>query len=201
MHSAPFACVTHSQNQCSKPRNCLPVLPYDSQGVVSTAEELHALEEAEFAAWQAALASTAQQLTAAAAAGTETTTQHAAAPHSSAADASAAHPNQQQHQQQGRQQQQVQQEGLVQARLQQGSAPGPGPISNYEGRLDFWRQLWRTLEMSDVICMIMDARWALCDVVAVKCSHSIATAQVLVRDAQAGNRHSGGLLFVPDSSR
>lgn len=115
------------------------------------------MEEAEFAAWQAALASTAQQLTAAATAGTET--QHAAAHHSSAADASLARPNPQQHQQQGQQQQQVQQEGMVQARLQQGLVPGPGPISSYEGRLDFWRQLWRTLEMSDIICMIVDARW------------------------------------------
>lgn len=157
-----------------------PVLPCGPQGVVSTAEKLHALEEAEFAAWQAALASTAQRLTDAEAAGAVSSTQHAAAHHSSCAtDSLTVHSRQQEHQ---GQQQQVQHEGLVQARLQQGLAPGPGPISCYEGRLDFWRQLWRTLEMSDVICMIVDARWVLSGVIRVlwSCSAAAAAAQLCV---------------------
>jgi len=54
--------------------------------------------------------------------------------------------------------QQLQQQ---ESQLTQGLAAGPGPVSCYEGRLEFWRQLWRTLEMSDVICMIVDARYVL----------------------------------------
>lgn len=37
-------------------------------------------------------------------------------------------------------------------------AQGQGRLSFYETRLEFWRQLWRTLEMSDVIIVIVDAR-------------------------------------------
>lgn len=35
------------------------------------------------------------------------------------------------------------------------------PVSFYEPRLEFWRQLWRVLDMSDVVIMIVDARCAL----------------------------------------
>jgi hypothetical protein len=38
-------------------------------------------------------------------------------------------------------------------------AGGVGRLSFYEGRFEFWRQLWRTLEMSDLVLMIVDARW------------------------------------------
>jgi hypothetical protein len=116
------------------------------QGVASTAEELHALEEAEFAAWQDALAAKAQQL--AAAAGDSSPAPSAV--HSSStgpvcASAAGAASGDAQKQQ-------------ADNRLQQGLAAGPGLISCYEGRLEYWRQLWRTLEMSTVICMIVDAR-------------------------------------------
>ncbi|KAI8470242.1 MAG: hypothetical protein J3K34DRAFT_458942 [Monoraphidium minutum] len=37
-------------------------------------------------------------------------------------------------------------------------ARGEGRLSFYETRLEFWRQLWRTLEMSDVVVVIVDAR-------------------------------------------
>ena len=33
-----------------------------------------------------------------------------------------------------------------------------GVVSFYEGRLEFWRQLWRTLELADVVLMVVDAR-------------------------------------------
>jgi hypothetical protein len=39
-------------------------------------------------------------------------------------------------------------------------AQGQGRLSFYETRLEFWRQLWRTLEMSDVVCIVVDARSA-----------------------------------------
>eukprot|EP00878_Enallax_costatus_P014376 GHUV01015036.1.p1 GENE.GHUV01015036.1~~GHUV01015036.1.p1 ORF type:complete len:378 (+),score=122.93 GHUV01015036.1:225-1358(+) len=51
------------------------------------------------------------------------------------------------------------QNDLQQQQQQQSSrAGGIGRLSFYEGRLDFWRQLWRTLEMSDIVLMILDAR-------------------------------------------
>lgn len=101
---------------------------HDVQGVVSSAEELHELEERQFERWQAGL------LQAAAAASSNGQQQQLAAPP----------PPPQPPQQQG----------------QQGSARagGVGRLSFYEGRLDFWRQLWRTLELSDVLLMILDAR-------------------------------------------
>lgn len=34
-----------------------------------------------------------------------------------------------------------------------------GRLSFYEPRLEFWRQLWRVLERSDVALIIVDARW------------------------------------------
>lgn len=34
-----------------------------------------------------------------------------------------------------------------------------GRLGFFETRLDFWRQLWRSLEMSDAAVMIVDARW------------------------------------------
>jgi ribosome biogenesis GTPase A len=41
-------------------------------------------------------------------------------------------------------------------------AGGPGwgapSLSFFEGRLDFWRQLWRTLEMSDALLVLADSR-------------------------------------------
>ncbi|GBG00365.1 hypothetical protein Rsub_13124 [Raphidocelis subcapitata] len=37
-------------------------------------------------------------------------------------------------------------------------ARGAGRLSFYETRLEFWRQLWRTLEMSDAVVIIVDAR-------------------------------------------
>lgn len=116
------------------------------QGIASTAEQLHALEEADFAAWQDTLAAQAHQL--AAAAGDSSPARSAA--HSSstgqasalAAGGASGNVSMQQ----------------ADNRLQQGLAAGPGLISCYEGRLEYWRQLWRTLEMSTVICMIVDAR-------------------------------------------
>jgi hypothetical protein len=116
------------------------------QGIASTAGELHALEEAEFAAWQEALAAKAQQL-AAAAGGTSPAPSAAHSSSTGLARASAAGwASVDAQQQQG------------DNRLQQGLAAGPGLVSCYEGRLEYWRQLWRTLEMSTVICMIVDAR-------------------------------------------
>lgn len=143
--------------------------PNGTQGVVSTAEELHALEEAEFAAWQSTLAAKVQQLAAhrpdAAAAQDSTSTPPAAAaaagasnPSAPAAAAAAS-------------------DGAAgclsappsrQLQLQQGLAGGLGSVSCYEGRLEYWRQLWRTLEMSDMICMIVDARWE-CSRVPIRC--------------------------------
>jgi hypothetical protein len=38
-------------------------------------------------------------------------------------------------------------------------AGGAGRLSFYETRLEFWRQLWRTLEMSDAVVIVVDARW------------------------------------------
>lgn len=32
-------------------------------------------------------------------------------------------------------------------------------MSYYEPRLEYWRQLWRVLELADVAVMIVDARW------------------------------------------
>lgn len=72
--------------------------PPRAQGKVRTAEQLHALEEASFAAWRAGLEAAA------------------------------------------------------------GGAAGAGRLSFYETRLEFWRQLWRTLEMSDALCVVVDAR-------------------------------------------
>jgi hypothetical protein len=122
------------------------------QGVVSSTEELHALEEQGFAAWQAGLAHKAQQL-AAAPDSTDAAAAAAAAATSSKARQQA---NRLQQQEPPPQQQQHEEQ---QQQLVQGLVAGLGPISPYEGRLEFWRQLWRTLEMSDVICMIVDARW------------------------------------------
>jgi hypothetical protein len=124
------------------------------QGVVSTAEELHALEEAQFAAWQSTLAAKVQQPaahtpgtvvgqlstpTAPGAAGGSSPSVPAPAAAGDDAAGCLSHPPQQ-------------------PQLQQGPATGLGPVSSYEGRLQYWRQLWRTLEMSDMICMIVDAR-------------------------------------------
>lgn len=127
------------------------------QGVVSTAEELHMLEETEFAAWQSALTHKAAQLSAlppsfeatAAATGTSALIDQQPLPqvqHTS---------DQAQATQQDLQQQQQQ----VDVTPTHGLLPGLGPISPFEGRLEFWRQLWRTLEMSDLICMVVDVRW------------------------------------------
>lgn len=131
------------------------------QGVVSTAEQLHALEETQFAAWQADLSLKAQQLQQAtepaaaavqdASCGAGTTLQQQLPPL----------PQQQQlpHKQTQQQQQQQEDQPAAPPQLTQGGlAAGIGSISPYEGRLEFWRQLWRTLEMSDVVCMIVDAR-------------------------------------------
>lgn len=125
------------------------------QGVVSTADELHALEEAEFAAWQSTLAAKVQQLAAhtpitaagqlstpiapGAAGGSSSSVPAPAAAREGDAGCLAALPPQQ-------------------PQLQQGLATGLGSVSSYEGRLEYWRQLWRTLEMSDMVCMIVDAR-------------------------------------------
>jgi hypothetical protein len=98
------------------------------QGVVSSAEELHALEEQTFQQWQQTLLHTA-------AAGASSTDSCDAAAAAAAAVAAAG-------------------AGAGTAR-----AGGVGRLSFYEGRLEFWRQLWRTLEMSDLVLMIVDARW------------------------------------------
>jgi hypothetical protein len=95
------------------------------QGVVSTAEELHALEEETFQQWQQTLL---HKATAA-----DATADDAAAAAAAAAGAGAA--------------------------AGSARAGGVGRLSFYEGRLEFWRQLWRTLEMSDLVLMIVDARW------------------------------------------
>lgn len=91
------------------------------QGVVRNAEQLHALEERQFAAWQKSLLQKAQL------------------PRTDTSDPTTAV------------------EGLPQEQ-QSGRAGGVGKLSFYEGRLEYWRQLWRTLEMSDVVIMIVDAR-------------------------------------------
>jgi hypothetical protein len=100
----------------------LPLL----QEVVSTAEQLHALEEQTFQQWQEALLHKAA----------------AAADDAASAAAAAA---------------------VAAAGAAAGSARagGVGRLSFYEGRLEFWRQLWRTLEMSDLVLMIVDARWVM----------------------------------------
>ncbi|KAF8066210.1 Gnl1 [Scenedesmus sp. PABB004] len=101
------------------------------QGVVSSAEELHALEEREFAAWQDAL------LARAGVEGVEGGGAGGAAPAAPPGPLPAAAPAR----------------GGGTAR-----AGGVGRLSFYEGRLEFWRQLWRTLELSDVVVMLLDAR-------------------------------------------
>ncbi|WIA13963.1 hypothetical protein OEZ85_002531 [Tetradesmus obliquus] len=99
------------------------------QGVVSSAEELHALEEQSFLQWQ-------QGLLHKAAAATADAGGPAAADVSAASTAAAA----------------------AGAFGSSARAGGVGRLSFYEGRLEFWRQLWRTLEMSDLVLMIVDAR-------------------------------------------
>ncbi|WIA34120.1 hypothetical protein OEZ86_012488 [Tetradesmus obliquus] len=100
------------------------------QGVVSSAEELHALEEQSFLQWQ-------QGLLHKAAAATADAGGPAAADVSAASTAAAA---------------------AAGAFGSSARAGGVGRLSFYEGRLEFWRQLWRTLEMSDLVLMIVDAR-------------------------------------------
>uniref|UniRef100_A0A383VR41 Guanine nucleotide-binding protein-like 1 n=1 Tax=Tetradesmus obliquus TaxID=3088 RepID=A0A383VR41_TETOB len=100
------------------------------QGVVSSAEELHALEEQSFLQWQQALLHKAAAATMDAGG--------AAAADVSAAGAGAA--------------------AAAAAGGGNARAGGVGRLSFYEGRLEFWRQLWRTLEMSDLVLMIVDAR-------------------------------------------
>lgn len=104
-----------------------------AQGVVSSAEELHALEEQQFTEWQAKLLEKAAVSAGSTATAASTTGSSGAAVTTDAA--------------------------------RQG---GVGRLSFYEGRLEFWRQLWRTLEMSDIVLMIVDARCAVVVVVVVK---------------------------------
>jgi hypothetical protein len=102
----------------------LLLLLLNLQGVVSSAEELHALEEQSFLHWQ------------------QTLLHKAASDVTAASDAAAAAAT-----------------AAAGAAAGSARAGGVGRLSFYEGRLEFWRQLWRTLEMSDLVLMIVDARW------------------------------------------
>jgi hypothetical protein len=101
---------------------------------VHTAEELHALEQQQFDTWQAGLLAWA-------AGGSD----GSSSSNIRAGDTEA-------REQQQQQQQQMPGSGTARS-------GGTGRLSFYEGRLEFWRQLWRTVEMSDVVLMIVDARW------------------------------------------
>jgi len=127
----------------------MPTRPDWRAAGVTTAEQLHALEEREFRAWAERLRDLAVEADGGAAA-----TASSAVGSAEAAAATGA-------------------PGTPTAPLPPASAPplsglgtpraggpawGAPSLSFFEGRLAYWRQLWRTLEMSDALLVLADSR-------------------------------------------
>eukprot|EP00879_Flechtneria_rotunda_P009922 GHRR01010375.1.p1 GENE.GHRR01010375.1~~GHRR01010375.1.p1 ORF type:complete len:771 (+),score=321.28 GHRR01010375.1:261-2573(+) len=126
------------------------------EGLVTTAEQLHKLEEQHFAAWQAALLQVAAAPATSSLAPMPTDVTEWPVADSTSSSAAVSSSLQQPRRRDERQDHELQQE--QQQQHNNSRAGGIGRLSFYEGRLELWRQLWRTLEMSDAVLMIVDAR-------------------------------------------
>jgi ribosome biogenesis GTPase A len=125
----------------------MPLRPDWRAANVTTAEALHALEEREFRRWAARLRDLAVE--ADRTAGKLEDDEAAPRPSSSSSSSSSPPPPPP-----------PPPPPLTGLGTPRAGGPGWGApsLSFFEGRLDFWRQLWRTLEMSDALLVLADCR-------------------------------------------